>query len=580
MAYIEIKDLTYYYPKEKGQEDDNQNYNTPALNDIDITFNKGDILLVLGKSGSGKSTLGKAIVGSVPHFYGGSIKGSITVDGENLEELEHHRRAEAVTMVFQDPEKQLMMNKVHREIAFGLENIGAEEKTIKRRVWEAMQFTNILHLAYRDINTLSGGEKQKVAITSALSYLPKCIILDEPLSQLDPLAAEEIVSLIKKINEELGITIIIIEQRINPWFQAADKIAFMEQGKLNFFETKEKFCSACIGDAVNFLPDYVKLFKLAEREYIPKNFKEARSFIDELYNETQLIDKETRSERKIELNNSENKLKSLEINNSGDKDLIIKVDELQSYYGERQAVKNISLKVNKGDFISIMGANGAGKSTFLKTLMGLQPYTGSIKVFGKEVKKTSIKELSRYLGYVSQNPNDYISKDTVFEELKFTMDNFQCYDEEVLDSVLNDLDILSLKYKNPRDLSGGEKQRVAIASILVNTPKILILDEPTRGIDIHLKHRIGEMLKALQKSGVTIIIVTHDVEFSSLYSDKLILMFNGEVMCEGGVSEVLSNGIYYTTCTHKLFRNKNKSIYTINQGVKALRSIGGAHEEA
>lgn len=567
MGCIEIKNLTYYYPKDKGE--DNYN-NIPALKDVNLSLNKGDILLVIGKSGSGKSTLGKAIVGSVPHFYGGSIKGSITVDGENLEELEHHRRAEAVTMVFQDPEKQLMMNKVHREIAFGLENIGAEEKTIKRRVWEAMQFTNVLPLAYRDINTLSGGEKQKVAITSALSYLPKCIILDEPLSQLDPLAAEEIVSLIKKINEELGITIIIIEQRINPWFQAVDKIAFMEQGKLNFFESKEKFCSACIGDAVKFLPDYVKLFKLAEREYIPKNFKEARSFIDELYNETSLINSKTPME---------NELKSSKFHKSHDKDLLINVDKLRSYYGERQAVKNISLKVNKGDFISIMGANGAGKSTFLKTLMGFQPYTGSIEIFGKEVKKTSIKELAGHLGYVSQNPNDYISKDTVFEELKFTMDNFQCFDEELLDSVLNDLDILSLKYKNPRDLSGGEKQRVAIASILVNTPEILILDEPTRGIDIHLKHRIGEMLKALQKSGVTIIVVTHDVEFSSLYSDKLILMFNGEVMCEGGASEVLSNGIYYTTCTHKLFRNKNKSIYTINQGVQALKSIGGAHEE-
>lgn len=568
MGYIEIKDLTYYYPKDKGNDNHN---NTPALKDVQLTLNKGNILLVLGKSGSGKSTLAKAIVGSVPHFYGGSIKGSITLDGENLEELEHHRRAEAVTMVFQDPEKQLMMNKVHREIAFGLENVGAEEKTIKRRVWEAMQFTNILHLAYRDINTLSGGEKQKVAITSALSYLPKCIILDEPLSQLDPLAAEEIVSLIKKINEELGITIIIIEQRINPWFQAADKIAFMEQGKLNFFETKEEFCSACIGEAVDFLPDYVKLFKLAEREYIPKNFKEARNFIDEFYNETSLINSKTPVE---------NELKSSKFHKSHDKDLLINVNKLQSYYGERQAVKNISLKVNKGDFISIMGANGAGKSTFLKTLIGLQPYTGNIKVFGKEVKKTSVKEIARHIGYVSQNPNDYISKDTVFEELKFTMDNFQCFDEEYLDRVLNDLDILPLKYKNPRDLSGGEKQRVAIASILVNTPRILILDEPTRGIDIHLKHRLGEMLKALQKSGVTIIVVTHDVEFSSLYSDKLMLMFNGEVICEGDVSEVISDGIYYTTCANKLFRNKTKSIYTINQGVNALKNLGGSHEEA
>ncbi|SHJ98055.1 energy-coupling factor transport system ATP-binding protein [Clostridium amylolyticum] len=568
MGYIEIKDLTYYYPKDKGNDNHN---NTPALKDVQLTLNKGDILLVLGKSGSGKSTLAKAIVGSVPHFYGGSIKGSITVGGKNLEELQHFERAEEVTMVFQDPEKQLMMNKVHREIAFGLENIGSEEKTIKRRVWEAMEFTNILHLAHRDINTLSGGEKQKVAITSALSYLPKCIILDEPLSQLDPLAAEEIVSLIKKINEELGITIIIIEQRINPWFQTADKIALMDQGSLKLFETKEEFSFACSEDNINFLPDYVRIFKLAENKFIPKNFKEARNFIEKFYNETDLLNIKTPRESQWEI--SKNK-------EDGHKELIVNVHKVKSFYGENEAIKNISLKINKGDFISIMGANGAGKSTFLKTLIGLQPYTGNIKVFEKEVKKTSVKEIARHIGYVSQNPNDYISKDTVFEELKFTMDNFQCFDEEYLDRVLNDLDILPLKYKNPRDLSGGEKQRVAIASILVNTPRILILDEPTRGIDIHLKHRLGEMLKALQKSGVTIIVVTHDVEFSSLYSDKLMLMFNGEVICEGDVSEVISDGIYYTTCANKLFRNKNKSIYTINQGVNALKNLGGSHEEA
>ncbi|WP_406542646.1 ABC transporter ATP-binding protein [Clostridium ljungdahlii] len=170
----------------------------------------------------GKSTLARAIVGTVPNFYGGTIGGEIKIDGELVNKMSHKERAKKITMVFQDPEKQLVMNKVHREIAFGLENIGADEGVIKRRVYEALQFSGILHLAERDVTSLSGGEKQKVAVASALVYMPRCIILDEPTSQLDPSSAEEMLNLVKKINQELGITVIVIEQRVNRWFDTVD----------------------------------------------------------------------------------------------------------------------------------------------------------------------------------------------------------------------------------------------------------------------------------------------------------------------------------------------------------------------
>ncbi|MEK6266916.1 MAG: energy-coupling factor ABC transporter ATP-binding protein, partial [Clostridium sp.] len=201
MSYIEMKELTYYYPKESK----------PVLQNINLKVDRGEILFVVGESGSGKSTLAKCISGAVPNFYGGTIKGSVTIDGNEVTEMEHSKRASEITMVFQDPESQLIMNKVHREIAFGLENVGVESSEMKRRIFEAMQFSNILDIANRDINTLSGGQKQRVAITSAIVYLPNCIILDEPTSQLDPSSAEDVISLIKKINDELGITIIIIE---------------------------------------------------------------------------------------------------------------------------------------------------------------------------------------------------------------------------------------------------------------------------------------------------------------------------------------------------------------------------------
>ena len=224
MSYIEIKDLTYYYPKEAK----------PVLKNINLQLNKGEILFVVGQSGSGKSTLAKCISGAVPNFYGGTIQGSVSIDGQGIIEMEHSKRALEVTMVFQDPESQLIMNKVHREIAFGLENVGIESVEIKRRIWEAMQFSNILDIANREINTLSGGQKQRVAITSAIAYLPNCIILDEPTSQLDPASAEDVIALIKKINDELGITIIIIEQRIDKWFDIADKILVLSNGEIAF----------------------------------------------------------------------------------------------------------------------------------------------------------------------------------------------------------------------------------------------------------------------------------------------------------------------------------------------------------
>lgn len=544
MAYLEIKDLTYYYPQEEKK----------ALDDVNINVERGDFILVIGKSGSGKSTLGKAITGAVPNFYGGRIKGSIKLDGELLDKMEAYKRAKNITMVFQDPEKQLVMNKVHREIAFGLENIGEDEKIIKRRVWETMQFCGILNLVYRDINTLSGGEKQKTAVASALSYMPKCIILDEPTSQLDPLGAEEIVSLVRKINEELGITIIVIEQKIDKWFQSANKVAFMESGKLKYYDDKKKLLDD--KKIFDFLPDYIKLFE--NFKFVPRNFKEARSYVEN-----------------VDINKKNINVKYTH----EDLENVISIRKLNSFYGNNHVLKDISLDIKKGECIALMGANGAGKSTFLRAVAGLQKYKGSIKIFNNEVRNTNIKKIAGSVGYVSQNPNDYISKDTVYDELKFTLDNFKNFKNETIEKTLKELEIYELKDKNPRDLSGGEKERVALASVLVNSPEILILDEPTRGMDVYIKKRLGQILKDIQKNGVTIILVTHDTEFAADFCDRFVLMFDGEIMCDGNIDDVMSDGIYYTTSINKLFRYKNKHVFTLNDALKAFKDVEDANEE-
>lgn len=531
MSYIELKNLDYYYPREKNK----------SLKNINFQVEKGDLILITGKSGSGKSTLAKCITGTVPDFYGGTIGGNVYINGQDIRNVSQKKRAKEITMVFQDPERQLTMNRVHREIAFGLENVGTSEEKIKRRVFESLQFTNISNIAYRDIVTLSGGEKQKVAITAALSYMPKCIILDEPTSQLDPSAGDEVCAIIKKINIELGITIIVIEQRVDRWFDLADKISVMDEGNMIFYGAKESYYKSPDIRLLDFLPTYLKFAKLLKIEQMPQDLKQMRKIIT-----------------KLKFNNPVNKAK-----NTGE--TIIDIKHLVCNYDNYEAVKDLNIAIKKGDFLGILGANGAGKSTFMKAIMGIKKYSGSIKISGIEVSKVKLRDMAGTIGYVSQNPNDYLTKETVYEEIKFTLDNFNIKDYTLIEKILKSFDIYDVKDKNPRDLSGGQRQRVAIASIMVLKPKILLLDEPTRGLDIKIKENLGNMLKRINNDGTTILLITHDTDFAGEFCSEFMLMFNGEKVAKGNGEEVLGDGIFYTTTINKLIRSSQKNIFTLKQ---------------
>jgi len=541
---INIENLTYCYPESKGR----------ALENINIGIDAGEVIFVCGTSGSGKSTLGKCIAGTVPHFYGGTISGEVKINNKPLASMEHSERAKKITVVFQDPERQLFMNKVHREIAFGLENVGINPSQIKRRVWETMQFTNILELWDRDIKTLSGGQKQKVALASAIAYLPECIIFDEPTSQLDPLASEEIIGLITKINKELGITMIIIEQRIEKCFDICDKILLLKNGKVSFFGKREELYELDTIETDNYLPLYMRLSKYMKQISMPISSRETKTMI---------------TNRSKEM---KNKLIPESIKTKDSKEILIKISGLKVSYGNQEAIKKINSSINKGDLIGVFGPNGAGKTTFLKAIMGLNKYSGSIKILESEVNRLSSSKIGEILGYVSQNPNDYISKDTIYDELKFTLDNFNKKNYEIIDEILKELELFEIKDKNPRDLSGGERQRVAIASVLVNKPEILLLDEPTRGLDLKLKQNLGNILRKLNNNGTTIVLVTHDIEFASEFCNKYLLIFNGEIISEGSREQVLKDGIYYTTFFNKLFRDIDPDIFTLNQAKEWLNA--------
>lgn len=524
MELFEIKDLTYYYPNQKE----------PAINNIHLSIKEGEFILLLGASGSGKSTLGRVFNCLVPEFYGGRIKGTI------------EKRTE-VGMVFQDPEKQLVMDHVERELAFGLENIGLEQKYMKKRVMETLSFLNMWDIRQSKTYELSGGQKQKVAIGAMLAMGNRFLVLDEPTSQLDPSNSEEIMTILKRLNDELGYTIFLIEQRIDKCLHLADRVLFMENGKLIFDGNPNEFVAWGYCKKIKFLPSISYFFSNLQIKDIPLSIKEGRKIIKRMISNND----QTAQYKVIK--------KDTDIKN---KNPVIELKHLSfSYNGKDAALEDINLKIYHNELIGIMGENGSGKTTLIKNIAGLlHPTRGKLRVNGN-------------IAYLSQNPNDYLFNDTVYEELKFTLDYKKIKDDGRIEKVLNELGIYKYKHQNPRDLSSGERQRVALASVLVMKPDILILDEPTRGLNVELINSLGKTLLEFKKKGMTIILVTHDVEFVSKFCDRVCLLFDGEIAQIGSKHEVLTSGIYYSTQINKLFRVYHEEILTQEDALGFLDNI-------
>ncbi|WP_129598145.1 ABC transporter ATP-binding protein [Anaerophilus nitritogenes] len=518
MEISKIQDLTYYYPRKSE----------PALEKINLSIKEGEFVLLLGESGSGKSTLGRVFNKIVPEFYGGKIQGNIDNQVE-------------VGMVFQDPEKQLVMDCVEREIAFGLENLGKPYEIMRKKVMEALSFLNIWDIKDKKTYELSGGQKQKVAIGATVAMGYRFFVLDEPTSQLDPVAAEEILHILKRLNEELGYTIVLIEQRIDRCFHLADRVLFMEDGKIAFDGEPQSFVNFSYENDKNFSPSVSEYFIRKQKREVPLTIKEGRKILRKKFS---MDDSTPFTYEEEKISNEE----------------VISIQNLSfTYENGKEALKKLNLTVFEGEVLGIMGENGGGKSTLLKNISGLvKPTKGKVKV-KKEV------------GYLSQNPNDYLFNDTVYEELKYTLDQKNIKDLSRIDKVLKDLEIFHYRDKNPRDLSGGEKQRVALGSILVMEPEILILDEPTRGLDRKLKERLGKIINDLKNKGKTIILVTHDAEFVSKYCARVCLIFDGTIAQIGSKYHVLTDGIYYTTQMNKLFSGYIDHILTLEDALKATK---------
>ncbi len=560
LALFKIENLTYFYPETEK----------PALQEINLTVEEGEFLLVTGGSGSGKSSLGRALAGLLPDFYGGKIGGRIFLSGRDIRDTDRRSLAGQVGMVFQDPEKQLVMTGVEAEIAFGLENLGLTQPEMFRRVGEVVSFLGFGPLKQELTANLSGGQKQKLALASVLAMQPGALILDEPTSQLDPVAAEEFFNLVKRLNEELNVTIVLIEQRLERCFHLADRVAVLEDGRIVRSGAAGEVAVWQVKNGFPFVPPVAGLFAHLDFPVVPLTVKEGRRLLQEHFHiRGDAPGAGVGRFRPVRTRREE------AAGNPGDKKTgpVAEVKNVWfTYPNGREVLHGVSLKVRAGEFTAVLGENAAGKTTLLKHLAGLlKPGRGKVLVHGKDTGRTSPQEMARTVGYLSQNPNDYLFQDTVAQELNFSLVNLGLSDDGRTDRLLKKLKLARYRQTNPRDLSSGERQRVALASVLAAGPRLLLLDEPTRGLDYRLKSELGGLLRDCAAEGIAVVLVTHDVEFAAEYAERVVILFDGRVACDGTGQAVLAESMFYAPQVGRLFRGTGYGVLTFREAVAKLQ---------
>lgn len=554
MPVITIQNLTYYYPDTA----------TPALDRINLDIPSGQLVLVLGGSGSGKSSLVRAIAGLIPEYYGGTYQGKVLLNQQEVGQIKRRNLVQQVGLVFQDPESQMVMTSVEQEIVFGMENLGLPNQLMKRRVMEVSSALSISPYLHSSIPELSGGQKQKVALASVLAMQPGILILDEPTSQLDPVAGEEILTMVRRLNEDNGITVILVEQRLERCYHMADRILVMEKGRIiHDLHNQSSLNVLAAQKDITCVPPLAQVFIQAGYSQIPATVKQGRDIVksyltEDAVSSSPTADKAARRDKQFNRHKEILNLRNLWF----------------SYHNGQEVLKNINFSIKAGEFVVLMGANGTGKTTLMKQINGLlKPDRGQITFLGQDSRLRTVEDLAGDIGYLSQNPSDYLFLPTVLEELKFTLSNLGLSDDGISRSILDRLHLSHFSSANPRDLSTGQRQRVALASVLISRPQLLLLDEPTRGLDYVLKGQLGIILKELQAEGTAILVVTHDVEFAAEFADEIVLMDQGSIIARGDKYAMLSNSTFYSPQISKLFNDIVDGVVTIEQGREVLKRI-------
>jgi len=537
MAHFEIKDLSFSYPMSKEKL---------ALNHINLNIEQGEYITVCGKSGSGKTTLLKHLKSVLtPH---GNTTGEIYFEGKLLKDVSLRDQSAKIGYVMQNPDNQIVTDKVWHELAFGLESLGMDQKTIRLRVAEMASYFGIQSWFHKNVSELSGGQKQLLNLASIMAMQPTVLILDEPTSQLDPIAATDFLNTVRKINLELGTTIIITEHRLEDIYHASDRVVVMEKGQIICADEPHavgEFLKATENPMFAAMPSPVQIYYGVESELrCPLTVREGRNWLSD------------------EFEGREIKFPRIEKEEVREEDTgvpAISVREVWYRYEKEtpDVLKGVNFYVSKGEFFAIVGGNGTGKSTTLKSISHIcKPYRGQILIDGKRVEKYKSSELfNGNLAMLPQDPQSLFVKKTVYEDLEEMLSRNCENKEERISHVAEICDITELLESHPYDLSGGEQQRAALAKVLLTDPKILLLDEPTKGLDNFFKLKLAEVLKTLKNNGVTILMVSHDVEFCAKYVDKVGMFFDGGIITVNTPNKFFSRNSFYTTAANRMSRH-------------------------
>lgn len=545
MEILRVDGLKFSYPNQLKK----------ALNNINFSIDEGDFVLICGESGCGKSTLLRHLKPELsPH---GQVSGDIYYYSQKINDYSSKQIASEIGYVLQNPDSQIVTDKVWHELAFGLENMGLDTQSIRLRVAEMASFFGIQGWFRKNVNDLSGGQKQLLNLASIMAMQPKILILDEPTSQLDPIAAKDFIDTLVRINKELSTTIIMTEHNLEDIYSVCDKVIVMEDGKVICNDTNYKVVDILSGDKnhkmFKSLPTPSKIYNQLN-EYLeganksPLTVKDCRQWLNDSMDEltiTKLDDTET------EINISKK-----------DREIAIELKDVYFQYNKisEPTIRDLSFKVYKGEIYSILGGNGTGKSTTLSLVARQRkPQRGKIFINNIEMKKYNNKSLyENNLALLPQNPQSLFVFETVREDLEEVL-ILKNKDREYIDKevkrVSKLLDIEHLLEHHPYDLSGGELQRAGMAKVMLLNPKIILLDEPTKGLDAYCKEEIGKMLMKLRDMGVTIVVVSHDIEFSARYSDRCAMFFDGSIVSEGTPKEFFLGNNFYTTVSNRIARN-------------------------